>query len=549
MERSTMKIKKIRMILGCIIGISGLQAGAASITWDAPVYISSNDTDVIKLGGRFAAEQTGNTIPVTINGVTFRGRGGSENILYSSGRTYGSDAICPSTNSNPLVSDEYRTMLRALSWDQDNGGVYTVTITNLTPGTQYKVQIWCSSADQLADAALMTWSDGTNNSDPLDVGRGAPYGLGMYVIGSFTADSTGAQAVLGTTTDGNPIINGIQVRDMSLPDGTDDEDYIPPPPVPGPASITWEAPQDIVDASDVRINGTLFAAESMGYDGPVTVNGVLFGNPGSSSNVTLSAEASQYSGDGITAPGTFPEPEYDTLLHGVTWDDAGFYSILLTNLTIGSTYQVQIWMHSASADSPEQAFTVDADTGVTNRVVAHSNTGSGIGQYVVGEFTATAYQQMIGMDKNPDYVGATSGKPFFNAFQVRELGWVPANEYQAWMATYGLTNSAPDADDDSDGADNLYEYALNGDPTNAANAGVNPTIESDGSGISYVYLKRDDTNLTYTLSIKRDLVYDSWTNSGYSVTTESIDPTWSAVTNTPLAPNSEVFFKLEIKQQ
>ena len=512
------------------IGLAVLQAGAASITWDAPTYVS-NDLDVVRSGGRFSAEMMQGG-PTTVNHVSFRKRGGFTNIVYSSGSVWGGGIICPS-NSVPAVSDEYRAMLQCVSW-QPNGETYVIVISNLTVGTQYKVQIWGSNAS--AGGATVSWSDATNggNSVTLEVNDGTDgRNLGQSVVGSFTADAA-TQAIYGSGSGGDAFLNAIQVRDLSLPDHTNDEDAPPPAPPPsGPADIAWDVPVQVSGDIDVATTGTLFAAENAGVSTP-TANGVAFGLLASSGNVLYSADAYVYEGPYIPLPqlsGT-ASAGYSNLLHGVTWDNSDLYTITLTNLTVGKTYLVQLW--TSNSGKPN----TDTFSSGSNSVVLTTE------QYVTGTFVAqAAYQTIQEITSDP-----ANENPFFNAIQVRELT-PPTTPFEDWMADYGVSD--PAADDDGDGADNLYEYALDGDPTNAANAGIDPKLKEIGNAMCYIYRRRDPaaSGLTYTVKIKNDLTALTWETNGYVTTEGPIDSIWTASTNSvPLAGNDETFYKLEIEQ-
>jgi hypothetical protein len=73
-------------------------------------------------------------------------------------------------------------------------------------------------------------------------------------------------------------------------------------------------------------------------------------------------------------------------------------------------------------------------------------------------------------------------------------------------------------DYDSDLRNNFYEYALNGDPTNQLNGGVDPTLESLNDSLVYIHLQRnDDPNLIYQVETSTNLVTGVWTNTGYAV--------------------------------
>ena len=530
-----MKNRKWAILAGCLLSSLGLQVGAAEITWDAPVSITDSGSDVIREGGRWAAELMAGSA-TTIQGVTFRGKGGFTNIMYSSGSVYSGDSICPSP-SVPNVDDDYRTMLRGVSW-QPSAGTYEIIITNLTPNTEYKVQIWSSSADGLAAGATVKWMDAESGGNEVILSvQGADGALGQFVVGTFTADITGIQHIYGTGSDA--FLNGLQIRDMSRPDGSDDTDVIPDAPVPGPAAVEWEEAHNISNDFDIATEGTLVAAENIGNDNEPTVNGVTFSAWNSTGYFSYSSSLNY---TGVGAPGV--SDEYKTLLDGVSWDETGQFSVTITGLKVGQRYLIQTWTSSQlNAASDENVFVIDSESGETNGVVINSNVGGGLGQYCIGRFTATSTTQIIGVEKKS--VGG-NGNPSLSAFQIRSLDWMPATPFQGWMASYGLTNATLTDDNDNDGAENLYEYAFNGDPTNAANTGVAPIITNTTAGVSYVYLKRtDDSNLTYTLEFTDNLVTDHWTNN-YTVTEGVIDSVWTAVTNTPPASDKNVFFDFEV---
>jgi len=131
--------------------------------------------------------------------------------------------------------------------------------------------------------------------------------------------------------------------------------------------------------------------------------------------------------------------------------------------------------------------------------------------------------------------------------------------FDKWVAGYGLTgaDAEPDADPDSDGLDNLSEYALGGSPVDPLDRGMTPvqSFYSDGGGdwMDYVYPKRSDPNsgIAYYIEVNDDLVYGDWTNSNYTVTgTGFIDPEFNAVTNRiSTTVENEQFIRLIIEEE
>lgn len=97
--------------------------------------------------------------------------------------------------------------------------------------------------------------------------------------------------------------------------------------------------------------------------------------------------------------------------------------------------------------------------------------------------------------------------------------------YDTWTAEYKLGgNSAMlTADPDLDGLDNLSEYGLGGNPTNAAEGGILPTTDLlfEGRIFEYVYRRRSDAaarGLGYDLETTTNLVEVSgWATNGIYV--------------------------------
>jgi hypothetical protein len=102
-------------------------------------------------------------------------------------------------------------------------------------------------------------------------------------------------------------------------------------------------------------------------------------------------------------------------------------------------------------------------------------------------------------------------------FELRVAG-LPTVGYNAWSQGWSVDIGEGTNDYDSDLRNNFYEYALNGDPTNQLNGGVDPTLESLNDSLVYIHLQRnDDPNLIYQVETSTNLVTGVWTNMGYAV--------------------------------
>jgi len=90
----------------------------------------------------------------------------------------------------------------------------------------------------------------------------------------------------------------------------------------------------------------------------------------------------------------------------------------------------------------------------------------------------------------------------------------PPAGYDAFATLYDLQEGA-EGDDDKDNVSNLAEYAINGNPTNAADTGQTG-ISNDGSTFTYVHAKHaTDNSLVYRLIDTTDLVNGTPGTNGY----------------------------------
>lgn len=106
-----------------------------------------------------------------------------------------------------------------------------------------------------------------------------------------------------------------------------------------------------------------------------------------------------------------------------------------------------------------------------------------------------------------------------NGSQFAHSGiWVEQlSPYEVWAADYNLSNADLLTDSDSDGIDNLSEYALGGNPTNGVETGIAPTSELlPPAAFEYVFRRRADASalgLDYVLETTTNLVTGSWTTN------------------------------------
>ncbi|MCF7849760.1 MAG: hypothetical protein K9M45_12995 [Kiritimatiellales bacterium] len=120
-----------------------------------------------------------------------------------------------------------------------------------------------------------------------------------------------------------------------------------------------------------------------------------------------------------------------------------------------------------------------------------------------------------------------------DVFHMIELERSPRpTPYENWADDFRLPGG-PDNDDDDDGLINLYEFGLDGNPTNSASLGRIPSFGINGDAVEYIHAKRTgDSGLRYFLETTEYLISNDWKNSGYMIAgTGSLTNGFNALTN------------------
>lgn len=240
------------------------------------------------------------------------------------------------------------------------------------------------------------------------------------------------------------------------------------------APINWAAPQKISGDADVSLNGTLVRALNatptntiLAMD--VTLNGVTFVaarkngsglyvapggdtfQPTDTSSVGPTAGGFQAFGQG-GAPFSALSAAYSNLLCtaywndgtdiGNTWAATAGYAWTLNNLTVGKTYALQVWVNDSRLSNLGQnnpgLFTGVMDTNGNSVNLEHNvdNVLGGVGQYVIGTFTADATSQALklvgGNAVGADLSGSTATS-LLNAYQLRDISPAGAPRFTSVM--------------------------------------------------------------------------------------------------------------------
>lgn len=122
--------------------------------------------------------------------------------------------------------------------------------------------------------------------------------------------------------------------------------------------------------------------------------------------------------------------------------------------------------------------------------------------------------------------------------------------YGTWAASFGVDLGAPTNDYDGDSRNNLYEYALNGNPTNRLSEGIEPSLMWVGDQLHYVYLRRnDDTNIVYSVQATTNLVSGVWTTDGINAVTNVTGAVYDEVTHRVSTTNQNLYLRLRIMNE
>ncbi|QHI70351.1 hypothetical protein [Tichowtungia aerotolerans] len=225
--------------------------------------------------------------------------------------------------------------------------------------------------------------------------------------------------------------------------------------------------------------------------------------------------------------------------------DFGWLDISDNQISFDMDGSVSVWTFADSSSQGWGSGSI-AITDVGNSVIRFElGSGTGLTSAQIGQIRIDGQTLTVGDTTVEDgylYITAPAG---------------PAVYYAGWAGSYGLSEPEADllADPDGDGANNLLEYALGGNPTADDAASILPAfgIVNDGGvkRFEYRYLRRLDAvdrGLTYEALRDGSLLSGSWTNTGITETSGAEDAVYEAVTNSiSMDVEGAQFMKLNVE--
>jgi hypothetical protein len=230
------------------------------------------------------------------------------------------------------------------------------------------------------------------------------------------------------------------------------------------------------------------------------------------------------------------------------WGKSDGQSGLSTLNIDGGTVKADGWMSFGRNDGSTSTETIIQNGGVLFIDRFRTDMTNGIITMYEGTFTMTG----ASTEQFDDALALgmiVSAEGYVNSLEVIDgnatlSSYLPG--YAGWASAQGI--GGENEDEDLDLRDNLYEYALDGDPKDDQDLGVDPVMVDLGGTYEYIHLMRhDDPNLVYSIETTSDLVNPSWAN-GYTVAigTNVTGEAYDVVTNSIPTTADEIFVRLRV---
>lgn len=376
------------------------------VAWTAATI--SGPADVSNAGWLVGAMNVGQSTPQTINGVTFAGDPGGEQIWLEHpvwvGLQFGYAGNADFwTGAHPGGNAAYGTALDSGRWGNptDRG---TIGFHGLTAGKTYLAQFWVADTRGCCDARPRSIAGGPS----LLSGAGPHIATAVFTARQSTLDFD----ILDPTGTHGPQLNMFQLRDLD--------------------PITWTT-ATVTGPGDVSTAGALVGAVEIGNAAAKNINGVTFA--GDSPLPTWVSFAGFDTGwhDLVVESSFGGSAAYAEALDTGWHSDANnSASITLKNLFPGRTYQVQLWI----VDTRGSSLSNRRRSIAGGPALIAGGSGPNI---ATGTFTATGTTQTIAISGVPGGYG-----PQLNLLQLRDLTAYVTNNNDSGLGSlrHALANAA-----------------------------------------------------------------------------------------------------------
>ncbi|MEI6607411.1 MAG: hypothetical protein WCP35_19030, partial [Verrucomicrobiota bacterium] len=502
---------------------SKLAFGVEPTTTTAGSAISPSVTVLVQ--DQYGNTVTTDTSSVTIGSSTTAFTIGSTLTVNADGGVATFSAIQPTTagNNKTLTASDGSLAGATSSTFTVNGAAATQLVFTSTA-----VSTWAGTA---SGAITVQRQDQYNNPTMIEASRTVTLTSDSSGTVTFTPASLtiayGSSSVSFTYTDtsvGTPTLTAASISPTAVTSATQTETV-----TAAPAIITWGAATDVTwSDSDVLTNGTAVAAVTTWRNADLPINSVTFSKYLSiaggvmtfnTANISMAWTPGVPSNDnGAPVEQYCPNPQpnttdnykmlYYSCYGGNSSSGTHRGTITLSGLTVGQTYQVQVWAPQWNNNDYYQIGGVNVNIGNWNGTQVRQP------QYLVGTFTATTTSQPIPW--NAVSGGGTSYVPA--AVSLRDVTGGSVSNYTTWAAAQVPPVTGGPAHVGPDGLTNLLVYALDlkTDGTNGSPGTLTGRVLS--------FAKRPDAvannDVTYAIETSPNL-QNPWTTTTTGVTDNS----------------------------
>jgi lysophospholipase L1-like esterase len=385
------------------------ESSAQNIAWDGAVTITG-DANLLTNGVYFDALIPDHG-PLTADGVVFdqdtaqtSSGGGDGKISYvitsGSNNSYGYNTLFTGGSA------DFNAVMNAGGTFQFGGaGAGTVTISGLTSGHNYQIQVFNYAGD--GDAGLTTFSGSPSVEVSTEVGGIVTQG--QFATGTFTA--SGSTETFNWNGNGSSytVLGAISVRDLTAPVNTQ--------------TIAWGAATGITGDANLLTNGVYFDALMLNtsISSSPSADGVTFNVATSLGGGMFGDGKISYAGNALINfawANNFPVSASASSAFATVMDDGGIFqnggsgtgTVTISGLTAGRSYAVQVFNYAPDGDAGLTTL-----SGTTPVTLSNLPGPDGNGQYTTGTFTAD------GATETFDWIGAGSSYTVLGAISVREM--------------------------------------------------------------------------------------------------------------------------------